>query len=57
MLLNPAKKMDNSKQAVIIPKSANVKRMNENFNVSHFGSYADGMLIIKSLNNVELNFK
>lgn len=30
MLLNPAEKKDNSKEAVIILKSANVKWMNEN---------------------------
>ncbi|GLU56957.1 aldo/keto reductase [Dyadobacter frigoris] len=37
------------KEVVVIPKSANVKRMNENFNVFDFQLSADDMEIIKSL--------
>jgi diketogulonate reductase-like aldo/keto reductase len=37
------------KEVVVIPKSANVKRMNENFNVFGFELSADDMETIKSL--------
>lgn len=37
------------REVVVIPKSANVKRINENFNVSDFELSADDMTRIKSL--------
>lgn len=37
------------KEVVAIPKSANVKRINENFNVFDFELFADDMAAIKSL--------
>ena len=39
----------NSNEVVAIPKSADVKRMNENFNVFDFELSADDMATIKSL--------
>ena len=37
------------KEVVVIPKSANVKRINENFNVFDFELSANDMATIKSL--------
>ena len=37
------------KEVVVIPKSANMKRINENFNVFDFELSADDMETIKSL--------
>lgn len=37
------------KQVVVIPKSADAKRINENFNVFDFDLSADDMAVIKSL--------
>ncbi|MGY0038074.1 aldo/keto reductase [Pedobacter sp. NJ-S-72] len=37
------------KEVVVIPKSANMKRMNENFNAFDFELSADDLTTIKSL--------
>jgi len=37
------------KEVVVIPKSANVKRINENYGVFDFELFSDDMLVIKSL--------
>jgi 2,5-diketo-D-gluconate reductase A len=41
------------KEVVVIPKSSNMKRMNENFNVFDFELSADDLTAIKSLDKVE----